>query len=384
MSKYQDYLKELEELSSYAESNEFEIDKYLIKAYECYKNGNFLAIGIIGDTCKLLYENLNDKEYLTLALNVFLLGPTNILDLDFTDQNNFLLRKGEFLAYYATEVDNSYKDKALETLNYYANTNSDGRHLRAKAMLEKPVSNDDILAMAMYKALLLEYFSYGNELTNEELEAVDIPSSYLAMNNEELIALVKENKNNNDELKKLYYVLLNKGNTSYAYDLAKIDNTFVLDYYIAKKKPFENPQSITKTKTITEDQKTTNSIKTFKYIFFVDIILTIIIRISRLPIFAPINNVMSVEPRAFSMVIIIVTLLIPLLLFVFRKSKALSITFGILSLLSALFYYTICARGGTIYGITIGVVIYVLVKIACAVCGFINASRCKKNTTVKN
>ena len=40
MSKYDEYLKELEELSTYSESEEFEIDKYLIKTYDYYKNGN--------------------------------------------------------------------------------------------------------------------------------------------------------------------------------------------------------------------------------------------------------------------------------------------------------------------------------------------------------
>ena len=67
MSKYDEYLKELEELSTYSESEEFEIDKYLIKTYDYYKNGNFLAIPIIAETCKILYEKLNDKQYLDFA-----------------------------------------------------------------------------------------------------------------------------------------------------------------------------------------------------------------------------------------------------------------------------------------------------------------------------
>ena len=373
MSKYDEYLKELEELSTYSESNEFEIDKYLTKTYDYYKNGNFLAIPIIAETCKILYEKLNDKQYLDFALNIFLLGPTNILDLDFADQNNFILKKGEFLAYYTKKVNESYKELALETLNYYANTNSDGRHLKAKAMLEKPSSEDDVLALAVYKNILLEYFSYGNTLDENELKEVGIPSSYLTMSNDELLALIKNNKDNIDELKKIYYVLLNKGNIGYAYDLAKIDNTFILDYYISKRRPFEDYQAIM----IGKSYKNSKVSKRFRIIFFIDIIITLIIIFIRNHSLGAIRHLMFMNGLVANIFIVIITLLIPFFLFLFRRSKGLSIAFGVLSLLSATYYFYASFIKLHITA-NFSIILYIILKIACSIFGFINAKKCKE------
>ncbi len=371
MSKYDRYLKELEDLSSYTESEDFAPDQYLIKLYDLYKNGNFLAINIIAGICKTLYKTFDDKSYLDLPLNIFLAGPTNVLDLDFEDQNNLLLHKGEFLTYYALNVDESYKDLALETLNYYADTNSDGRHLKAKALLNKPKSEDDTLQMEYYKNLLLEYFAYGNELDEEELKVVNIPSSYLSLDKEGLFALVKENKNNNEVLKKLYYVLINKGFISYACELAEIDNTFILDYYQNKVDPYG--YKINKAWMKKSSKAPLKNDNRFKIIFILDIIFLIIDLIVPSAIF---HDFIFGFHSYFFLIMFIVFLLDPLILLLGRKSKLLSIIFSALSAIKTSFFLVGCILE---YGMAPDVIFFVILNIACIIAGSINAYRNKFN-----
>ncbi len=235
MSAYDTYINELEDLHAYTQGEDFDIGEYLRRLYQLYKNGNFLVIRLIGDFSKRMAEELKDNSFYNFALTIYQAGPTKILDLDFSDQMDFLLHKGEFLADYAKNIDPSYKQMALEALNEYGNMANDGRHMKAKAYLEKPTDENDTLNMEVFKVRLLEYFSYGNELSEEELSLVGIPSSYLSMEKEQLKELLKQYEKNPEELKKVYYVLLYKGEINYVSALAKIDKQFILDYYMKKK-----------------------------------------------------------------------------------------------------------------------------------------------------
>lgn len=237
MSAYDTYINELEDLHAYTQGEDFDIGEYLRRLYQLYKNGNFLVIRLIGDFSKRMAEELKDNSFYNFALTIYQAGPTKILDLDFSDQMDFLLHKGEFLADYAKNIDPSYKQMALEALNEYGNMANDGRHMKAKAYLEKPTDENDTLNMEVFKVRLLEYFSYGNELSEEELSLVGIPSSYLSMEKEQLKELLKQYEKNPEELKKVYYVLLYKGEINYVSALAKIDKQFILDYYMKKKDP---------------------------------------------------------------------------------------------------------------------------------------------------
>lgn len=266
MNKTETYIKELEDLQAYTESENFKIDEYLIKAYDLYKNGNYLMMSIIGEVSKLLYESTKDNSYLDLGLGVYELGPVNVLELDFDDQMKYELNKGEYYAFYARNVNPDYTKKAEACLSYYGNVMNDGKHLRAKALLNKPKDGvDDPFAASMYKTYLLEYFSYGNGLTDEELQDAGIPGEYLGKTVEELHELEKENKDNKDVLKAIYYTLLNKDDASAVNKLAVIDNTFIRDYYVSKKYPFGNPllsATVKSEKNVTVKKEKTTAVST--------------------------------------------------------------------------------------------------------------------------
>ena len=397
MTKYDIYLKELEDLSSYTESEDFSPDQYLIKLYDLYKNGNFLAINLITSVCKSYFEMTKDKSYLDLPLSIYEKGVINVFDLDFVDQNNLLLQKGEFYAYYAVNVDRNYSKIALETLNYYANTNKDGRHLKAKALLEKPSSNEDTLHLELYKNLLLEYFSYGNDLDESELEVVNIPSTYLTLDEEGLLALEKENIDNKETLKNIYYVLLHKGFYKYAYNLKAIDNTFILDYYLSKVDPFNNIKNNLKTKkgkVLSPQAKNKKGLspieKRFKFIFIINIIF---ILVSSLVPIGGLNTIISSSffsaysggygnssGLSLSILIMAVFILDSLVLCLCRKSRIVSIIFSILCAAKTTFFLVGCILE---YGMTSGNTLFILLNYTCVIFGFINAYRNKFNPKVE-
>ncbi len=333
MSTYDTYVQQLKDLHAYTESEHFDVIEYMMKLVQLYKNGNFLAINLIGHFSKTIAETLNDNSIYDLSLSVFLAGPTNFLDLDFSDQMNFLLHKGEFLAEYARNIDPSYKEMAMETLNEYGNMSSDGRHMRAKAYLEKPEDENDTLNMEVFKARLLEYFSYGNELSEEELSLVGIPSPYLSMEKEQLVGLLKQYKTNPEELKKIYYVLLYKGEISYAYSLAKIDNQFVLDYYMKKRDPFHCEKTMDYLDSTIEKPK-----QIHRGFFVVNLLLVIVDIFCRIypnysiPVLFGREGALDSIWAFLFIVGLFASLLVPVLSFLFAKKGKINLLFGILSL----------------------------------------------------
>ncbi len=340
MSIYDTYVKELKDVQAYTESDHFDIVEYLDKVYDLYKNGNFLVINLIGSCAKLMAEKLKDDSYYKLALAIYQAGPTKVLDLDFSDQMEFLLHKGEFLAEYAREIDSSYKEMAMETLNEYGNMSNDGRHLKAKAYLEKPEDENDTLNMEIFKERLLEYFSFGNELSEEELDLVGIPSPYLSMEKEQLVELVKQYKKDPEELKKIYPVLLFKGETRYAIDLEKINKQFLADYYLNKKDPFYRY----KAKDLALDSASTSrSAKKVHRGFFavnlllvvVDIFCSVYPNYSLSALFNRESGIASVWVPLF-IVALFASILVPILSFLFAKKGKINLLFGILFMILGL------------------------------------------------
>lgn len=238
---YDKYVAELEDFNNNLENLDLStaegLEALLSNQYNLYKNGNFLIINAFGETAKILYKSSGVKDVMDLALNMFLLGPTKILDLDYSDQKDFILNKANFLTYYTLNVDSSYKKLALNTLNQYADMYTDGKHLYSKALLEKPSDPEDTLSQEMYKNYLFEYFSYGNELNDDELALLGIDKSFLSLTIQELELKIKECKNEPATLKSVYYVLLNKGELKYSFDLSRLDNVFesTLDYYLTRR-----------------------------------------------------------------------------------------------------------------------------------------------------
>ncbi len=359
MNKTETYIKELEDLQTYTESENFKVDEYLLKAYDLYKNGNYLMMSIIGDFSKLMYESTKDNSYLDLGLGVYELGPTNVLDLDFDDQMKYELNKGEYYAFYARNVNPEYTKKAEACLSYYGNVMSDGKHLRAKALLNKPKDgSDDPLAASMYKTYLLEYFSYGNGLTDEELQTVGIPSEYLEKTVEELHELEKENKDNNEALKAIYYTLLNKDDASAVNKLAKIDNTFISDYYVSKKYPFGNPllnAKLEKTKSTTNTKKEVTKVSTLTtkldLVYLLVAFLALVSLVSPLVIIAEQGmtlrgvNVLVGDNGAFKfsfvcLLVYLVTVGGSVVSFVTRKknNKVLNIVLGVVTAISGILF----------------------------------------------
>lgn len=338
MSTQDTYVQQLEDLQAYTESEHFDVIEYMMKLVQLYKNGNFLAINLIGHFSKTMAETLNDNSNYDLALSVYLAGPTNLLDLDFSDQMDFLLHKGEFLAEYARNIDPSYKEMAMETLNEYGNMSSDGRHMRAKAYLEKPEDENDTLNMEVFKARLLEYFSYGNELPEEEISLVGIPSPYLSMEKEQLVELLKQYKNNPEELKKIYYVLLYKGEISYAYSLTKIDNQFILDYYLKKRDPFYSDEKLMDLIDSLADAENTKPKQIHRGFFVVNLLLVIVDIFCRIypnysiPVLFGREGALDSIWAFLFIVGLFASLLVPVLSFLFAKKGKINLLFGILSL----------------------------------------------------
>lgn len=238
---YDKYVAELEDFNNNLANLDLTtaegLEALLSNQYNLYKNGNFLIIDAFGETAKILYKSSGVKDVIDLALNMYLLGPTKILDLDYSDQKKFILDKANFLTYYALNVDSSYKKLALKELNLYANMYTDGKHLYSKALLEKPSDPEDTLSQEMYKNYLFEYFSYGNELNDDELALLGINKSLLSLTIQELESKIKQCKNDQPALKSIYYVLLNKGELKYAFDLSRLDNVFesTRDYYLSRR-----------------------------------------------------------------------------------------------------------------------------------------------------
>lgn len=337
MSTHDTYVQQLKDLQAYTESENFDVIEYMAKLFQLYRNGNFLAINLIGHFSKTMAEKLNDNSIYDLSLSVYLAGPTNLLDLDFSDQMDFLLHKGEFLAEYARNVDPSYKEMAMETLNEYGNMSSDGRHMKAKAYLEKPEDENDTLNMEVFKARLLEYFSYGNELSEEELSLVGIPSGYLSMEKEQLDGFLKQYKNNPEELKKIYYVLLYKGETDYAYSLAGIDHQFILDYYLTKKDPFYcDGKTMDFIDSVVEKTKSKRIHRGFfaanLLLVIVDIFCRIYPNYSIPVLFSREGDLAPIFAFLF-IVAFFASLLVPVLSFLFAKKGKINLLFGILSLI---------------------------------------------------
>ncbi len=340
MSIYDTYVKELKDVQAYTESDHFDIVEYLDKVYNLYKNGNFLVINLIGNCAKLMAEKLKDDSYYKLSLAIYQAGPTKVLDLDFSDQMEFLLHKGEFLAEYAREIDPSYKEMAMETLNEYGNMSNDGRHLKAKAYLEKPEDENDTLNMEIFKERLLEYFSFGNELSEEELALVGIPSPYLSMEKEQLVALVKQYKKDPEELKKIYPVLLFKGETRYARDLEKINKQFLADYYLNKKDPFYRYKAMD---LALDSASTSRSAKKVHRGFFafnlllvvVDIFCNVYPNYSLSTLFNREIDITSVWVPLF-IVALFASILVPILSCLFAKKGKINLLFGILFMILGL------------------------------------------------
>lgn len=380
MTKYDIYLKELEDLTSYTESEDFSIDQYLMKLYDLYLNGNFLAVNLITSLCKSYFEMTKDKSYLDLPLAIHEKGVLDVFDLDFADQNNLLLQKGEFYAYYAVNADANYREIALETLNYYANTNNDGRHLKAKALLNKPSSNENTLLFETYKITLLEYFAYGNELDETELEVVNIPLAYLTLDEEGLLALEKENRDSKETLKSIYYVLLHKGFYKYAYNLKTIDNTFVLDYYLSKVDPFNNITNNVKSK----NGKAISSLgKRFNFIFIINIIFILLSSLAPLgALNTTIHNGFYNGSNGILLALVIMVLFIvdSLFLCAYKKSRKASIVFSSLCAVKTTFFFIACLLD---WGISFGNIVFILLNYASLTCGFINAYRNKFNSKVE-
>ncbi len=381
MSIYDTYVKELKDVQAYTESDHFDIVEYLDKVYNLYKNGNFLVINLIGDCAKLMAEKLKDDSYYKLSLAIYQAGPTKVLDLDFSDQMEFLLHKGEFLAEYAREIDPSYKEMAMETLNEYGNMSNDGRHLKAKAYLEKPEDENDTLNMEIFKERLLEYFSFGNELSEEELALVGIPSPYLSMEKEQLVALVKQYKKDPEELKKIYPVLLFKGETRYAIDLEKINKQFLADYYLNKKDPFYRYKAMD---LALDSASTSRSAKKVHRGFFafnlllvvVDIFCNVYPNYSLSALFNREIDITSVWVPLF-IVAFFASILVPILSCLFAKKGKINLLFGILFMILGL-ETAFCGVGQFRYEALYRIVLLILTGIFFLISGilaFKNSSR---------
>ena len=338
MSKiYDKYVGELEEFSnSLGEldlTNPNNIQSMVSKCYTLYKNGNFLIIESFASIAKILYNASSVKDIIDLALNLYLVGPTKILDLDYEDQKKFLLDKANFLTYYALNIDSSYKDMALKELNYYANMYTDGKHLYSKAMLEKPKDENDTLSQENYKNLLYEYYSYGNELDDDLLELLHIDKNLTTLDIPSLKLKLKEYKNDPDTLKSIYYILLNKGE-NYAFMLAEIDPIFKagLDYYIKRRFEFDFDDDFFSLIKDNNDPINNGKPKKKNLCFTLTILFIVIRELYRY--FKYGNESLKILPF-----VIIITLFV---LIKIKKSKILNILFSSAILLESIYYiYTI-------------------------------------------
>ena len=212
--------------------------------------------------------------------------------------------------------------------------------MKAKAYLEKPEDENDTLNMEIFKERLLEYFSFGNELSEEELDLVGIPSPYLSMEKEQLVELVKQYKKDPEELKKIYPVLLFKGETRYAIDLEKINKQFLADYYLNKKDPFYRY----KVKTLDFDSASTSrSAKKVHRGFFavnlllvvVDIFCSVYPNYSLSALFNRESGIVSVWVP-LCIVALFASILVPILSFLFAKKGKINLLFGILFMILGL------------------------------------------------
>lgn len=319
------------------------LEALLSNQYNLYKNGNFLIINAFAESAKILYKSSGVKDVMDLALNMYLLGPTKILDLDYSDQKDFILNKANFLTYYALNVDSSYKKLALNTLNQYANMYTDGKHLYSKALLEKPSKPEDTPSLEMYKNYLFEYFSYGNELNDEELTLLGIDKSLLSLTIKELELKVKECENDSQTLKSIYYVLLNKGELKYSFNLSKLDNVFesTLDYYLSRRGEYIYSKDIINS--ILDDDKPTSKKKSNKW--FILTILLVLVK----AFYLYMNVYRGSDDQIYAMgytpsmantlyyTTVAVTIVLLFLIFI-KSSKSLNIIFSILLLLITIYY----------------------------------------------
>ncbi len=336
------YLSELEEYNKNLKKLDLSttegLKAFISDAYNLYINGNFLIINAFANGVKILYESSGVKDIIDLALNMYLSGPTKILDLDYDDQKDFILNKANFLTYYTLNVDSSYKDKALKELSLYANMFTDGKHLYSKALLEKPSNPEDSQSLNKYKNYLLEYFIYGNELNDEELTLLGIDKNLLSLTIKELELKVKKYKNEPQTLKSIYYVLLNKGELKYAYPLSKIDKVFglTMDYYLSRRRNYSFEEDLNNN-SLTNDNKTfKNKIKQKKKSnkWFVLTILLVIIKYS-------LWYDSTMEQTPYITTLYITTIALPIVLLALRfitQSKLLNIIFSILLLLLTIYY----------------------------------------------
>ncbi len=388
---YDKYVAELEDYNNKLETLDLTttegVTECLTSAYNLYRNGNFLMINGFAAISKVFYKSSGVKDIIDLSLNMFLLGPTKILDLDYTDQKNFLLNKAEFLVYYALNVDSSYKDMALKELNKYANMYTDGAHLHSKALLEKPSDPDDTLSYEVYKNYLYEYFSYGHELSDEELSVLGIDKSYLDLTQEELELKIKENKNDNIALKAIYYVLLNKGNFKYVYDLAKIDNVFksTMDYYVSRRDEYSVYGSDNTTANeIVDKTKVKYKKKGNKWFIFNLLLVLAHALILYLEVYSGTHDqiyAMGFEPSmANALYYITILLSINLIVLILvKKSKAVNIIFSILLVfLTYIFYnhYPFRLEVHNYYNLIEDITLVALVL--SIIKGFVNTSKLKQ------
>lgn len=351
---YDKYVAELEDFNNNLDNLDLSttegLEALISNQYNLYKNGNFLIINAFSETAKILYKSSGVKDVIDLALNMYLLGPTKILDLDYNDQKDFILNKANFLTYYALNVDSSYKKLALNTLNQYADMYTDGKHLYSKALLEKPSNPEDSLSTEMYKYYLFEYLSYGNELNDEELTLLGIDKNLLSLTTEELELKIKECKNDNQALKSIYCVLLNKGALKYSFNLAKLDNVFEskLYYYLLRRGEYiySNDDIIN---SILDDDKPTskNKIKAKKKSnkWFILTILLVLVKAFYLymDVYRGSDDqiyAMGYDPSMANTLYyttVAVTIVLLFLIFI-KSSKALNIIFSILLLLITIYY----------------------------------------------
>ncbi len=335
LSELEDFNKNLKKLDL---STTEGLKAFISNAYNLYINGNFLIINAFANGVKILYESSGVKDIIDLALNMYLSGPTKILDLDYDDQKDFILNKANFLTYYTLNVDSSYKDKALKELSLYANMFTDGKHLYSKALLEKPSNPEDSQSFNKYKNYLLEYFIYGNELNDEELTLLGIDKNLLSLTIKELELKVKKYKNEPQTLKSIYYVLLNKGELKYAYPLSKIDKVFwlTMDYYLSRRRNYTFEEDLNNN-SLTNDNKTSkNKIKQKKKSnkWFVLTLLLVIIKYALWY-----DSTMEQTPYITTLYITTIALPIVLLALIFiTQSKLLNIIFSILLLLLTIYY----------------------------------------------